>query len=521
MNIWNWPTMMKARLGSRTVNILQILLLCTVGSVVLLRDSIGVGIELTLNTASPVEANVMDNLIGPKRNIASVEEKSVRELESVVVEEQQPPPRHPEKSRAPVVIEESPTVAANGEEKASIESNNVKPQEHQNPPVKDERAKRKKQKKPRKEEEVLIQEIQQPPVDDSNEQGGSSNLTASEPFSLGKNPKNWDQLRLGWLEKYPFMRTTPNGKPRMLMITGTQPWACKNPGGDHLMLKSIKNKIDYCRQHDIELFYNLAHLDREMSSYWAKLPIIRKLMLTHPEIEWFFWMDADAMFTDMLFEIPMETYGDYNLVMWGYDKGIYTERAWIAVNNGVFFFRNCQWSLDLLEMWAPMGPEGTVRNEWGKLFTEFLTKRPVMPADDQSALVYLLLTKPELRAKVKLEWAYELSGYWLDFVYKFEELMVTPGNHPGQGDKRWPFVVHFTGCQPCSGNNNPVYTSDTCAQQMERAFNFADNQVLQAMGFQHENLNSSYTKRIFEDTEEPLENLGPNTWATAAVSYGV
>nr|CAN75415.1 hypothetical protein VITISV_003066 [Vitis vinifera] len=39
-----------------------------------------------------------------------------------------------------------------------------------------------------------------------------------------------------------------------------------------------KNKIDYCRIHGIEIMYNMAHLDKELTAYWAKLSLIRRLM---------------------------------------------------------------------------------------------------------------------------------------------------------------------------------------------------------------------------------------------------
>ncbi|KAL2633988.1 hypothetical protein R1flu_005467 [Riccia fluitans] len=337
--------------------------------------------------------------------------------------------------------------------------------------------------------------------------------------SLGTNPKSWDDKRAAWLEKYPHMRLSSVGKPRMLLVSGSSPWACTNKMGDHYLLKSLKNKADYCRQHNIEVFYNLAHLDKEMSTYWAKLPILRKLMLTHPEIEWFFWMDADALFTDMLFEVPMDDYKNYNLVMWGLESELYEKKSWLSINDGVIFIRNCQWSLDLFDLWAPMGPEGVVREEAGKMLTSFLSKRPEMPADDQSALAYLLITKKELRPKVKLVSEYELSGYFAEHVTHFEEYMGK--DHPGLGDKRWPFTTHFVGCQVCTGYANPAYEELNCVKQLERAFNFADNQLLQMMGFMHEDLESSHVKKIEVDDENPLDNLGPDTWVTASRSYGL
>nr|CAD1836730.1 unnamed protein product [Ananas comosus var. bracteatus] len=156
-----------------------------------------------------------------------------------------------------------------------------------------------------------------------------------------------------WLP-LPDPRREPSDPPRHRIPA--QP--CDNPLGDHYLLKATKNKIDYCRLHGIEIVYNMAHLDRELAGYWAKLPLIRRLMLSHPEVEWIWWMDSDALFTDMAFEIPLSRYGDHNLVIHGYTDLLFDQHSWIALNTGSFLLRNCQWSLDLLDAWAPMGPKG-------------------------------------------------------------------------------------------------------------------------------------------------------------------
>ena len=191
---------------------------------------------------------------------------------------------------------------------------------------------------------------------------------SSKPYSLGPKITDWDSEREQWkAENYGSSNTTLNGRPRVLLVTGSQPSSCENPDGDHFLLKSIKNKIDYARLHNVEIFYNMAHLDQEMSGFWAKLPLLRKLMLTNPQVEWIWWMDSDALFTDMLFEVPIEKYEDYNLVMHGFDEKIYKQRLWTGLNTGSFFIRNCQWSLDLLDAWAPMGPKGIIRDQAGNI----------------------------------------------------------------------------------------------------------------------------------------------------------
>jgi xyloglucan 6-xylosyltransferase len=327
-------------------------------------------------------------------------------------------------------------------------------------------------------------------------------INPNATYTLGPKLSNWDQERKVWLSQNPEFPNFVNGKPRILLLTGSPPNPCDNSIGDHYLLKGIKNKIDYCRIHGIEIVYNMAHLDKELAGYWAKLPMIRRLMLSHPEIEWIWWLDSDAMFTDMVFQIPLSKYDKHNLVIHGYPDLLFDQKSWIALNTGSFLFRNCQWSLDLLDAWAPMGPKGPIREEAGKILTANLKGRPAFEADDQSALIYLLLSqKDQWMDKVYIENQYYLHGYWAGLVDRYEEMIEK--YHPGLGDERWPFVTHFVGCKPCGSYGD--YPVERCLRSMERAFNFADNQVLNLYGFGHRGLLSPKIKRIRNETVTPLE----------------
>lgn len=188
----------------------------------------------------------------------------------------------------------------------------------------------------------------------------------SKPYSMGPKISNWDKQREIWNERNPGRNSTKgSGKPKILLVSGSQQAPCGSPMGDFYHLKFLKNRIDYARLHGLELFYNMATLEKEMTSFWAKLPLLRKLMLNHPEVEWIWWMDSDAIFTDMSFEMPMARYAQMNLVVHGFQKLVFEEHRWIGLNTGSFLIRNCQWSLDLLDVWALYGPEGEVRNNAG------------------------------------------------------------------------------------------------------------------------------------------------------------
>ncbi|KAI4962967.1 hypothetical protein ZWY2020_020585 [Hordeum vulgare] len=149
-----------------------------------------------------------------------------------------------------------------------------------------------------------------------------------------------------------------------------------------------------------------------------------------------------------------------------------------------------------------MGPKGPVRIEAGKVLTKYLKDRPVFEADDQSAMVYILATQREKWGdKVYLENGYYFHGYWGILVDRYEEML--ENYQRGLGDHRWPLVTHFVGCKPCSKFGD--YPVERCLKQMDRAFNFGDNQVLHMYGFEHKSLASRRIKRIRNETSNPLD----------------
>ena len=142
--------------------------------------------------------------------------------------------------------------------------------------------------------------------------------------------------------------------------------------------------------------------------------------------------------------------------------------------------------------------------EAGKLRTASLTGRPPFEADDQSALIYLLVTqRSRWGDKTFLESTYELNGFWEGIVDRYEELRRK--SRPGDlGDGRWPLVTHFVGCKPCGGVDSS-YDTARCRRGMERALNFADDQILRLYGFEHELLNTTAVQRVRDEIGGPLD----------------
>ncbi|KAA8531553.1 hypothetical protein F0562_006262 [Nyssa sinensis] len=334
-------------------------------------------------------------------------------------------------------------------------------------------------------------------------------------YSIGQPIKKWDEKRREWLKRHPSF--APGTRDRILVVTGSQPSPCKNPIGDHLLLRFFKNKVDYCRIHGYDIFYNNVLLQPKMFTYWAKIPVVRAAMVAHPEAEWIWWVDSDAAFTDMDFKLPLERYKDHNFVVHGWAHLIYEKKSWTGLNAGVFLIRNCQWSLDFMEVWASMGPQTPNYDKWGETLRSTFKDKTFPESDDQTGLAYLILKGEEKwAAKIYLEGEYYFEGYWLEIIGTLdnitekyaaiergvhrlrrrhaekvtesysalrEQYLTDAGN--GRGSWRRPFITHFTGCQPCSGDHNQMYSGDTCWNGMQRALNFADNQVLRNYGFVH------------------------------------
>uniref|UniRef100_A0A7N0T524 Uncharacterized protein n=1 Tax=Kalanchoe fedtschenkoi TaxID=63787 RepID=A0A7N0T524_KALFE len=332
-------------------------------------------------------------------------------------------------------------------------------------------------------------------------------------YVVGNLVKDWDRKRSVWLKQHEQMMVgVGGGRASMVVVTGSQPQPCENPIGDHLLLRSLKNKVDYCRIHGYDVFYNNVLLQPKMSECWAKLPAIRAAMLSHPEAEWVLWVDADALFTDMEFEFPFDRYENHNLVVEGW--GTYQRRSFTSLNAGVFLIRNCQWSMDFMEAWASMGPQSPEYAKWGRIQQSVIKDKLHPDSDDQSALLYLMLEeRAKWGDKIFLEQEVSFQSHWVGVTNRLSNFSraqleedrksggrkrnaekVTRGY--GAQTDRLPIMIHFAGCQPCSGKHNPAYGAESCWEGMNQALAFADNQVLRNFGLAHLNLSESAVSAI-------------------------
>ncbi|KAL9241625.1 hypothetical protein vseg_015715 [Gypsophila vaccaria] len=338
-------------------------------------------------------------------------------------------------------------------------------------------------------------------------------------YVMEKPIKNWDEKRHQWLAAHPSFG---GSRERVMMVTGSSPNPCKAADGDHLQLRLFKNKVDYCRIHGHDIFYNNVLLHQGMYGYWAKYPLVKAAMVAHPEAEWIWWVDSDAVFTDMDFDLPLAKYKDYNLVVYGWPGTLYHEKSSMGLNAGVFLIRNCQWSMNFLDRWANFGPQTENYAKWGEIQMSVFKDKTGPGADDQAALCYMILMEKDIWAdKFYLEAEYTFQGYFMGLIHMFDNVTSncaeierkTPGlrkRHAeidGEGYRalwkesldaaatpeilRRPFVTHFTGCEPCSGYQNPDYTYEQCHGGIIRALNLGDSQVLRSFGYTRRDISNS------------------------------
>ncbi|GAQ78946.1 Galactosyl transferase [Klebsormidium nitens] len=285
-------------------------------------------------------------------------------------------------------------------------------------------------------------------------------------------------------------QTAPRAK--MMMVTGVDSATCSTERGMEIGMKGLQNKMDYARLHKIDLWYSLELFDEKFDIYWMKYPLLKKLMLANPDIEWFMWIDSDAIFTDMTLEIPFEKYKDHDIVYTGSPKAVYEDAHWLALNAGVFLIRNSQWSFDYMAELMRIGEKGEPRNSYAALLNKKVKGRKEIssdwPADDQCTVVYLLSSFPDKWGKrVYLDEEIQYHHWWLNTFEDLEKMQLGNGVN---GGAKWPFVSHFTGCKFCHAQGADPERYDSCLENFDKIYHFAMDQVLRPLGLKHKVLGS-------------------------------
>ena len=117
------------------------------------------------------------------------------------------------------------------------------------------------------------------------------------PSRFAHGSTDWDRQRAEFIAENPGSVKGGHGRPKVMIVTNSPPEECKHSMGDFMLVKALKNKLDYSKQKKFKVFHNMATFDGRMGGSWGKLPLLRNFMVTHPEVEWFWWIEADSVIT--------------------------------------------------------------------------------------------------------------------------------------------------------------------------------------------------------------------------------
>ncbi|GBG66168.1 hypothetical protein CBR_g57050 [Chara braunii] len=293
----------------------------------------------------------------------------------------------------------------------------------------------------------------------------------------------------------PLSSSSSSSSPKILMVSASQA-RCGTDDGDSDIVKFLKNKADYARKHDIATWFSLELLVSPIHGRSRnKVMLLRHLMRTQKTYDWFFWLDSDTMITDLNFQVPWLDYENhgYSMVVWGDPEILDRSPNYDQLNFGVLLLRNDRYALQFLDAIVDYWDS---HPNYTMLYEDVRKTVSSMPPylSDQSTAIYLLSTqKATWQPRVFLENRFHINRYWmssaneLEKYYEREEAWVGDGRDP-------PFILHFCGCALCYKKLASDF--EECQRQHDRAFRFANNQVIKELGYQHRNLSSDEMVRL-------------------------
>ena len=294
---------------------------------------------------------------------------------------------------------------------------------------------------------------------------------------------------------------------RTLLVSARQSEPCATAGADAWVERAMQNHAEYARQHGMQSTWSSALVDAAYDGAWNKMAFLQKVLrseLTKSETDWLLWVDWDAIFTDMAFELPLEEYEQRRLrLVIGGDPsatgGGPQQRAdYLKANTGVMLLRVHNWTLSLVSrMLSRGGRTKAQRRKHALAIQQNVANLCVGCIDDQAVLLEALQTEPSRWAKhTSLERRYLLQAFWEDFEDALPEAVAAAATttrtpvavplrrlgapplpqlrHKVYGLATVPLAVHFAGCQLCSGK--APEKSERCWPAFRRALRLAEGQ---------------------------------------------
>lgn len=142
----------------------------------------------------------------------------------------------------------------------------------------------------------------------------------------------------------------------VLLITAISPKPCQGDLGDYVHIQSIQNKLQYTQRKKFDFYFGTNQVDPELIGAWNKLALVHQILEKNLNYEWIFWIDVDALIVDMVFNIPLQDYSNYDFVSYGDEDLLYKKaNTYYGLNTGVFLVRNNDWGRNLIKKACELG----------------------------------------------------------------------------------------------------------------------------------------------------------------------
>ncbi|KAI9029445.1 galactosyl transferase GMA12/MNN10 family-domain-containing protein [Hyaloraphidium curvatum] len=282
----------------------------------------------------------------------------------------------------------------------------------------------------------------------------------------------------------------------VVAVMALSPHRCLTPNGEEQKLRSVRARADYARLHGYG-FRADGDINPQVKEHWNKVAVLHRAMRLHPNAEWLFFADLDAMVVNVRVPLPLGRYPrSVDLVVAGNASAVFgpAPDPRQSINSGVLLLRNTPWMRGFLDRQLEIA-RAFVTDPHGPLASEvrgFFGARYDFWIQDQTALIYILSHMPvEDRRRVHFE----------DMLFNSPDMWLRTWKPPGYVRTNASFsVVHFTGCQFC-GRQAKEFTPEECFKVWDRAWD------------RHE-------RDVRAEEDERLARRGATTWLDGLAGGG-
>lgn len=256
-----------------------------------------------------------------------------------------------------------------------------------------------------------------------------------------------------------------------VLIVGTLPDDnCNLLTGYRMIVKTLANKIDYCRFNHYDLKIFQKNPDPALHDHWNKvgsLYVAMKDSIAAEAYDWIVWADYDLLFLQLNRPIKFSKYKDKNIVVGGFRHAFETAPidCFKALNTGVIYFRVNGDTLKFIEEWRKFGMQDV--SEQNEKCAQIMTN--FFHLQDQKAFIWQLYNNKHFLDMVQFAEYDTINGYWESYLAKDTAEGVTIGGNP--------FIKHWCGCKFC--NSEKAQMLEKCYEDFKKTNDlFINNYII-------------------------------------------